>query len=586
MVYWIWKIIHHSYLFMDQQTSVQAPAPSAQIPNSPPPSAPAPAAGAAKGGLFKIIAFVAAGIIVVSGGAFAGYYFLLRELPPEKVLARMTEKMAEAQSYHFESTISAAVTVPQIENPALSLFSAGRPFSLTITHNGDVSQSGSAAQGTLELSGGGGAGPFGAAALKLAYRTVDKKTYLQIGDFNLGLPVVGEGFNDSWYTIESAAQLKLNPTAAPGEVVGESANKEFLEKIQEFLTSGAWYTVDEQLPDEDVAGARAYHYRVRPNPQGIEELVVRIAQEDGESVTEQERAKFREFIQEISSDLSADVLIGKKDLYLRALRIKGSIAQEGTRIDIDLAMNFSNFNQPVTIAAPENPRPAEELMAKVLGGLFGGLLGGQEGLGALEGTAGVGLDRDNDGLSDADEERYGADPLNPDTDGDGFTDGAEVEAGYNPAGEGSLSDSGGEAETTTPAAPSVTQPRKTAVIPTCDVFEFPADQLESCTPYKCQFVHPFNREKLTREVFGIINGKCKYVEQMPNNGLMTCNYSESMRRAVAQYQRDIASSGSFGTGFSTDTSGQTSTTYTIDGREVENPAQEALNEGVCVITGY
>lgn len=47
-------------------------------------------------------------------------------------------------------------------------------------------------------------------------------------------------------------------------------------------------------------------------------------------------------------------------------------------------------------------------------------------------------DLDGDGLSDADEARYGSDARNPDTDGDRFTDGAEVAAGYDPAGPGKL----------------------------------------------------------------------------------------------------------------------------------------------------
>lgn len=48
-------------------------------------------------------------------------------------------------------------------------------------------------------------------------------------------------------------------------------------------------------------------------------------------------------------------------------------------------------------------------------------------------------DADGDGLSNADEERYKANPFLPDTDGDGYTDGAEVQNGYDPAGPGSLS---------------------------------------------------------------------------------------------------------------------------------------------------
>lgn len=50
------------------------------------------------------------------------------------------------------------------------------------------------------------------------------------------------------------------------------------------------------------------------------------------------------------------------------------------------------------------------------------------------------LDSDGDGLNDIDEEIYGTDINNADTDGDGYSDGDEVNNGYNPSGEGNLSE--------------------------------------------------------------------------------------------------------------------------------------------------
>lgn len=41
-------------------------------------------------------------------------------------------------------------------------------------------------------------------------------------------------------------------------------------------------------------------------------------------------------------------------------------------------------------------------------------------------------DSDHDGLTDAEETRYGTNPNNPDTDGDGYTDGNEIFHGYDP----------------------------------------------------------------------------------------------------------------------------------------------------------
>jgi hypothetical protein len=113
------------------------------------------------------------------------------------------------------------------------------------------------------------------------------------------------------------------------------------------------------------------------------------------------------------------------------------------------------------------------------------------------------------------------------------------------------------------------------------------DQLSACTKYKTTFVHPFSGETLEKEILGIISEKCNYIEQMPNGGKMECKYTESERMAAAQYYRDVNSAESAETSASSDIgSGNQKTTYKVNGKMVENPLQEAMDSGVCVITGY
>ena len=118
----------------------------------------------------------------------------------------------------------------------------------------------------------------------------------------------------------------------------------------------------------------------------------------------------------------------------------------------------------------------------------------------------------------------------------------------------------------------------------CDTFP---DKLDACEPFSCKFEHPFTGEMMEKEVIGLVNSKCQYTEEMPNNGKMDCEYTESMRKAAAQYYRDVATAESVGTSVNADLgSGDVETTYTIDGKEVENPLQEAMDAGQCVISGY
>ncbi|MFA6533644.1 MAG: hypothetical protein WCT37_00560 [Patescibacteria group bacterium] len=136
------------------------------------------------------------------------------------------------------------------------------------------------------------------------------------------------------------------------------------------------------------------------------------------------------------------------------------------------------------------------------------------------------------------------------------------------------------AETAAPPA----QPKNIAVAADCSAFP---DKLNACSKYKCQFVHLLTKETLQKEVAGIVSGKCKYIEQMPNGGKMECNYTESARKVAAEYYKNVAAAESTGTSVSLDLDGgEQKATYTIDGQEVENPLQVFLTDGTCVISGY
>ena len=129
----------------------------------------------------------------------------------------------------------------------------------------------------------------------------------------------------------------------------------------------------------------------------------------------------------------------------------------------------------------------------------------------------------------------------------------------------------------------VKQLQETKGIVSSDTFP---DKLNSCTKYKTKFVHPLTGETLEKEILGIINGKCNYVEQMPNGGKMECKFTESIRIAAVKYYKDVAAAESAETSVMNLGSGEQKTTSTIDGKVVENPLQEALNSGICVISGY
>jgi hypothetical protein len=119
----------------------------------------------------------------------------------------------------------------------------------------------------------------------------------------------------------------------------------------------------------------------------------------------------------------------------------------------------------------------------------------------------------------------------------------------------------------------------TRLIGTCGDF---ADKLATCTKYSCEFEHPYSGESMVRRISGLISDKCRYIEEMPENQQMQCNYTDSLRAAVSEYHKDLLGVGIVVTSVTLG-EGALVKTYTVDGQEVTNPAQHALTIGECVV---
>jgi len=198
------------------------------------------------------------------------------------------------------------------------------------------------------------------------------------------------------------------------------------------------------------------------------------------------------------------------------------------------------------------------------------------------------LDSDQDGLPDYIEKVLETDLNNSDTDGDGYSDFEEIENGYDPLGDGKYIEEEWEAvkeeirsENEELYSEMFKDSGKSA---SCDAFP---DKLDLCESFSCEFKHPLTDEIMKREIIGLVDGKCQYTEGMPNNSRMDCECSRNLRKAIAQYYRDIITARSAGAGVEVNLgSDDIKTIYTIDGEEVENPLQEAMDSGQCIISGY
>ncbi len=93
---------------------------------------------------------------------------------------------------------------------------------------------------------------------------------------------------------------------------------------------------------------------------------------------------------------------------------------------------------------------------------------------------------------------------------------------------------------------------------------------------------------MIREISSQTND-CLYAEQVPNNGLMTCNYDQEKRLAAAKYYEKLANGENIKTSvnMSFGSEGENSSIIeTIDGEMVKASLNDFLADGTCVVSGY
>ncbi|MEK9152609.1 MAG: thrombospondin type 3 repeat-containing protein [Patescibacteria group bacterium] len=230
----------------------------------------------------------------------------------------------------------------------------------------------------------------------------------------------------------------------------EKADAELLARMR----STPFLAFESRLGNDRIGGVAVLHYKVRPEILFIKDFVIRSEEvRINRELDDKERRLIDAFFANIAAD-EGEVWIGRSDYFFYRMRLRFRYDDGERRGNFSFSASLSQFNKPMTVAAPDSPADdIDRVIASLLPGLTKHLPLAGAGT-ARRGTAaaaGTGLqvstpggtaeaDRDHDGLPDVLEVFYGTDSNNPDTDGDGMTDGAEVDAGRNPSGPGQLFD--------------------------------------------------------------------------------------------------------------------------------------------------
>jgi len=307
---------------------------------------------------------------------------------PEKVIEKMTEKMSKAKTVHNETIFGF-----NVKN--------GVNFDLKGKFTGDVDETFSDNlkiyfTTNMEFSMEGISFSVGLESKQIGntyyLRLVTVPAGPMVEQFLSLLDINLQDLKNQWIKIDNKSFEEL---------LGEEKYKEFLEKqnqereeqkimtekINKIMENRKFYTIKKELPDEKISKTNVYHYLVALDNEETKKVILEIIDEISKNdffkdqiFDEGENKEFNK--EEIVNDLneffakagefSADLWIGKKDYYL--YRIKGEktldlnkfIANRKGQISFGININFSNFDKPVEIKAPEQYKDLGEILGKVV----------------------------------------------------------------------------------------------------------------------------------------------------------------------------------------------------------------------------
>jgi len=259
------------------------------------------------------------------------------------------------------------------------------------------------------------------------FRMLNDKTYFRISEIPATLYELGN-MKNKWYYLKSSDAAGNLGTLNPALNTNASdLTEEQYQQMKDLVSESTFIKANNVLEEQTVQGVECYHYDVILDAAGITLFIQKLAGIINQTITDQMITDLVDFPEGLN-ELKTEVWIGKSDHYLYQVKTNAlKLNSNNKQVSTDLTIQLTEFNQPASIAVPED---AEELnMEELMGAMF---------LGSMNTEADFTTDTDNDGLLDLLEANYGCNPQNADTDGDGFKDGEEVENGYNPNGEGKL----------------------------------------------------------------------------------------------------------------------------------------------------
>lgn len=251
---------------------------------------------------------------------------------------------------------------------------------------------------------------------------IDNQIYLQVNNLEtpseLNLNTVFS--QPILLNLQKFAEIFDQPQLMPEAQKLTSSQRPTADDVKAIARDYRIFTDLTSLPNEQISGQDAHHFGFRGGDQfgaGIEQILSK-----GTLPIE-----IISIIKDLTS-VTGEIWISSANNLPARITLSGLNGSDRFALDL----NFSGFNEVISITAPTNSKP----LGLAIFQLFDQIA--KSGVEISGISPAMFIDEDGDGLYDSLEQFYGTTVGKIDTDGDGYSDGEEVKNGYNPAGEGRL----------------------------------------------------------------------------------------------------------------------------------------------------
>lgn len=315
-----------------------------------------------KGLMIKIGAAIVVGAVVLVGVALAARIWDPFWSPfrpePEEVIEQMINNMKDIRQISFKT---------KIEVKSLNNQEKEKSLLIEINNDSDTSDKDnmklegkfsliSASEETQMLIAGD-------------YKKAEKKSFLKLTT----VPVLPTPFAFIDLSILKNQWIKLSENP-------QESKESTKDKILNFLEKNKVYSIKKELSDEEINNKKTYHFLLGLSRENVDQLIKSISIPDDPSLNLLgDPEDITNDLAKNINDLEVEIWIGKEDKLIYKIGIYKEIENQlkdrpEIRLGVSLEINFSNFNEPLNIKAPENSKTMQDIFSPFLSGFNGKML--------------------------------------------------------------------------------------------------------------------------------------------------------------------------------------------------------------------